>query len=128
MNTSDSLSENDCLICYDKLAPTSPYSFPDGEINYKKCHPECLERWYNVSNRGLVTDTEIKSYTIYHEGNVIETIPVLNIPDTEINMNIVDNDIITDEYNTCCCPDVCVPLMTFISLSISIAVLVYLTT
>jgi len=77
-DSSSSDVSNECIVCFGCLYEDDPYALPDDDCeSNKKCHPECLENWYtNYSNRGLITDKQIKTFKIYHLGNPIETIQV----------------------------------------------------
>ncbi len=74
---SQSSSSDECLICFHKIQPNAPYAYPDGETIYRKSHPECLEEWYSKSNLGLITQKKIKTFSIYQNDILIDTVDIL---------------------------------------------------
>ena len=64
--------EPECLICSHPLCEDQPYAMINNNNEKGKYHIECLERWLETSNNGLLTQDKIMSYNIYHNNNLIE--------------------------------------------------------
>lgn len=95
--------EDECHIC---LFPVidSPYAMIDNRAERGKYHVECLEKWLKYSNNGLLTQYEIKSYTIFHADIVIEKIrvpPRVIFRDNRYTM-IANPQVTPDRSDQCC--------------------------
>lgn len=105
----DSYNSLECIICFYNITPDQPYSMINNKYEKYKCHVECLERWINKSHNGLCTQNEIKSYSIYQQGNLIETVRVENhIPNND------NNNSTAPLLSTTTIDDVTVPLLPII--------------
>lgn len=71
-NLTDSPDGPICSICYNKLSD-SPYAKIDDPGEVGKFHIQCLEQWMQKSDRGIIVDKKITSYSVYHEDQLIET-------------------------------------------------------
>lgn len=72
-NLTDSPDGPTCSICFYKLNDT-PYAMINDPGETGKYHVQCLEQWIQKSNRGILIEKKIDSYSIYHEDKLIETI------------------------------------------------------
>jgi hypothetical protein len=91
MEVTNSLEEeNECPICYHLLTADQPYAMIDNTGEKGMYHIECLEKWLEKSKNGLITNNLITSYSVYHEGELIETKMVTT------NIDIID---ITDNQD-----------------------------
>ena len=95
--------EDECHICLFPVTD-SPYAMIDNRAERGKYHVECLEKWVRYSNNGLLTQYEIKSYTIFHAGVVIEKVKVPpKVIFVDRRYTRVDNSQVTlDRSNWCC--------------------------
>lgn len=76
MNLSDSPEEPDkivCIICYNKINSGDMYAIIDNKHEKGKYHVNCLEKWLEKSNHGLLSQDEIKSYSVYDNDQIIQT-------------------------------------------------------
>lgn len=74
----DECYDNECVICAYDILKDQPYGMINNQYEKGKYHVECLEKWVNVSRNGLLTQYEIKSYSIYQHENLIE---ILELPE-----------------------------------------------
>ena len=75
----DESIEDDCLICLYKISQEDPYAKIDNDLeSNKKYHIECLEKWFSLNKKGILTRDKINSYTLYHRNTPIQTVKLLN--------------------------------------------------
>ena len=63
-----------CLICHHVMNIDQPYSILNSPRETSKYHVECLEQWVDVSNIGILSQEPMKSYSIYHDHTLLETL------------------------------------------------------
>jgi len=84
-NLTDSPDGPMCGICFVKLDDI-PYAMINDDGEKGKYHIHCLDQWIQKSNRGILIEQKINSYSIYHEDKLIETV-VNNKPSPVIDNN-----------------------------------------
>lgn len=82
---------DDCLICYDKI--NSDYVYPNNDQLNKKCHLKCIKKWYQISNRGIITQDKVDHLIVY--GNNDKEI-IIDVNEFNENTQSIDVDNIND--------------------------------
>jgi hypothetical protein len=72
------MGEDDyCIICYDVIYDYHIYAKIDHpDENYKKYHPDCLLKWFETHNTGILSQNIIPSYSIFSHDCKIDTIAI----------------------------------------------------
>jgi len=84
-NLTDSPDGPMCGICFIKLDDV-PYAMINDDGEKGKYHVHCLNQWIQKSNRGILIEQKVNSYSIYHEDKLIDTV-VNNKPSQIIDNN-----------------------------------------
>lgn len=77
----------ECPVCYHSISSGQPYAIIDGSPEgAKKYHPECLEEWFNKSDKGIMSREQVKTYTIDYgeEKEVVKIEPKDSKPKYEV--------------------------------------------
>ena len=74
----ESSEESDsCLICFHAFEKDSVYAIINSKNEkFKKYHPECLDKWFQIKPKGLFTNENVKTYTIYQNDTKIEEVVI----------------------------------------------------
>lgn len=92
-STPDSSSSDGCMICFHTVQNDQPFGKIDHDQECNVYHPDCLDKWFNEHDIGIITRRQVPSYSIYHENTLVETVPITPISHEVISPILLYNNV-----------------------------------
>lgn len=85
--------DDECPVCFDNI-DNLQYAIINGEGENSKYHPHHLVEWFTTHKSGIMTQSPIKTYSIFKNGEHSQTINVeLHYSELKVFANDIENDI-----------------------------------